>query len=275
MNLNTIKDGIRTLTQIGYKCLPCRVVLSDGKKAPSFGAGFGWTSKTGPEYLPARLAALGDRMNGCVVITGGGLLVVDLDRKLGHDPDGALRQAGISLPQQTPRARTPHGEHYYFRQPAGVVGTHANLYDGVDTRGSGGFVYCTPTDIKNYGTYQWLCSPDVPLADCPDTLVQHLRDIEQGNGSTTYNGHKRLNDLTPGQRAILDERLAQAQAEAVKEPGPGRDRSRYDFRLMCWAVSCGLSEQTIRALVQNVGGKFTARGDYFERTFNSVLHRAR
>jgi hypothetical protein len=277
-----IKTAIKELTQAGYTSLPCTVALIDGKKQPRFGMGYGWKDRTDPDHLAGRMQALGNNMNGCIIITGSelfpiDLLVIDLDRKPGRDPDGALRQAGIRLPESGPMVKTPRGQHYYFRFPAGLrSGTSAGLFrpdSGIDTRGNGGFVYAPPTSIKGYGGYQWINGPGNRLVEAPGGLIYALIEHErQVFDVPDRAGCKTIGQLSERQKTILFERYQQAKNEGEKDPG-NRDRSNYDYRLVCWAVDIGLAIEAIWQLVENIG-KFAERGRaYFESTLQRVLCR--
>jgi hypothetical protein len=278
--MKTIEEEIKRLAMVGYKALPCNVRLSpQGKKIPSFGTDIGWTNANEKQSIGVRMRALGGNPNGLLILTGETekLFVVDLDRKPGRDPDGALKRASILLPQNTPRVQTPHGEHYYLKYPSSLhSGTHAGLLgtgSGIDSRGTGGFVFAPPTSIKGYGVYRWIVDPETPLAEVPATLAAHLIQIESRTKDQPINlGFKTITQLSPKQRKILMERFQQAKEEGEKEPG-GRDRSHYDFRLACWAIAISLDKEELWNLVQDVS-KFREGGrGYFEMTYKNAFER--
>ena len=276
----SLKTEIRNLTQIGFIAVPVRITLSAaGKKVPFFGAGWGWSSRTEPKYLSARFKALGNSVNGIVVVTSN-VFVVDLDPKPGKDPAGALRRAGVQLPADTVRSRTPSGgEHFYFILPEGICGTHADLFEaksGVDSRGSGGFVYAPPSVVPGYGSYQWINAPwSTRLLNAPDAIITHIRELESRPKATISYSPKAIAALSLPQHEILKERFEQAKAEGHKEPEQGRDRSRADFRLVCWLVDCHVEKSEAWRICSSIG-KFKECGvDYFERTFQAALRRSK
>jgi len=72
--------------------------------------------------------------------------------------------------------------------------------------------------------------------------------------------------------AILTERYWQADAEG-KKPKGARNRSKTDFRLMCWLVDCGISRETAWDLCRSVGKYATNGQRYFETTYTNVIKR--
>jgi hypothetical protein len=277
INAMRFKTEIGNLTQIGFIAVPVRITLSAaGKKEPFFGAGWGWGSRTELKYLSARFKALGNSVNGIVVVTSN-VFVVDLDPKPGKNPAGALRRAGVQMPADTVRARTPSGgEHFYFRMPAGISGTHASLFErnsGIDSRGTGGFVYAPPSVVPGYGEYAWINAPwEVKLADAPVALIEYLREIEKQLLPRVAANGRSIDSLSEKQKEILFERWQQARIEGEKDPRiECRDRSRYDFRLVAWAIACKVRKEEIWNICRGIG-KFAERGfEYFESTYSRAM----
>lgn len=89
---------------------------------------------------------------GVGIVTGDGLVVIDLDVKNGVDGPGNwlefLRQNGIELEETPVRVRTRSGgTHLYYRVPEGVEyrTSAGTLAKGVDVRANGGFVVAPGT----------------------------------------------------------------------------------------------------------------------------------
>lgn len=81
--------------------------------------------------------------------------------------------------------------------------------------------------------------------------------------------------LSSRQFDILAERFFLAQAEGRKPKGGERNRSRTDFKLLCWVVDCRIDSECAWLICQNVG-KFAAHGkQYFELTLQAVLRRVK
>src|SRR5262245_64327499 len=123
------------------------------------------------------------------IVTGGGLLVVDVDPR--HDGDASLadlERVHGPLPD-TPRGRTGGGGlHVYFAVDQ-AVGNCTNLAPGIDLRGEGGYVVAPPSLHASGRRYVWElgASPDdVPLALAPRWLLEGLR--ERATGRLRANG---------------------------------------------------------------------------------------
>ena len=99
-----------------------------------------------------------------------GIVTGSISRLFVLDIDGAEGEKAIEkfhIPR-TPKVRTPHGCHYYFRwtdELDGCVTTRAGIFNKVDVRGDGGYVVF----------YGWSLAPTlVPLAAPPTWLVDAL-----------------------------------------------------------------------------------------------------
>jgi hypothetical protein len=114
------------------------------------------------------------------IVTGAGLLVVDIDPS--HDGDTSLadlERQYAPIPD-TPRGLTGGGGggvHYYFTIVQ-TVGNRVGLAPGIDVRGDGGYVVAPPSLHASGRRYAWElgASPnDVPLAPVPCWLLERLR----------------------------------------------------------------------------------------------------
>lgn len=100
-----------------------------------------------------------------------GCIVVDMD-----NPAAIGEAYELGLPE-TLMARTPRGMHAFFKHPGERVSNSAQLRDGIDLRGDGGYVVApgshyvpTAEDAakgKVEGWYEWI-NPGTPLADAPE-----------------------------------------------------------------------------------------------------------
>lgn len=110
------------------------------------------------------------------IVTGpiSGLLVVDLDGKEGKTTIEMLAAAGYRLPDGGPRVQTGSGgEHIYLKWPdkQALSGT-VRLLPGLDLRGNGNQVVAPPSLHASGRRYEWITSPEAPLQECPDWLLQ-------------------------------------------------------------------------------------------------------
>jgi hypothetical protein len=139
--------------EAGISVFPC---TADSKKRPLIR----WRNDSTTNA--AHIAALWSRWPGSLVgidLHKCGLVVFDADR---HDrcADGVgafadlVRKHGANL-SAVPITHTPsNGFHFYFRQPVRPLGNReGDLPDGINVRGSGGFVvapFCVRPDGKSY-----------------------------------------------------------------------------------------------------------------------------
>ena len=110
------------------------------------------------------------------IAAGNGLLVLDVDAK--HEGLTSLAQLEA---QHGPMPTTPTvatgggGKHYYFRQPEGSKATNrAGIAPGIDVRSDNGYVVAPPSLHASGRRYEWLVSPDTPLAEPPAWLMELL-----------------------------------------------------------------------------------------------------
>jgi Bifunctional DNA primase/polymerase, N-terminal len=153
--------------------------LRPGTKVPALGRGWQHRATRDPERIrwwwhrsPFNIG----------VLTGRGLLVVDLDApKVRHQPHGRLtllvlaRELDVHVPRGTRTVLTAGGgQHLYFRLPAGVVlpNTAGALGVHVDTRADGGYVV-GPGSVVMGRRYRLL--GEAPVAPVPVWLLDRLR----------------------------------------------------------------------------------------------------
>ncbi|MGB9866937.1 MAG: bifunctional DNA primase/polymerase [Bacillota bacterium] len=108
------------------------------------------------------------------VVTGAVSSLVVLDE---DGPEGQESLKGKLLPA-TPTVRTGRGLHRYFEYPGFWCKNFTRRLPGLDFRGDGGYVLAPPSLHPSGCRYQWadgLSPDDVPLAPCPDWLLELLR----------------------------------------------------------------------------------------------------
>ena len=118
----------------GYRVFPW-VLTKNGDKMPWER---GWQDKatTDPDAIRAWV---GGGYSGFGILTGAGLLAVDLDVK--HPPaDGVASFEGLGLELPSYAARTLTGGRHVFYRVDATVPNRVNLLPGVDLRGDGGYV---------------------------------------------------------------------------------------------------------------------------------------
>jgi hypothetical protein len=113
-----------------------------------------------------------------------GLIVVDVDPRLGGDRSLVELEAKHGPLPKTRRARTGGGgEHIYFRLPAGLVVKNDNrggLGAGLDIKAKGGYVLAPPSLHESGNRYAWIA--DVPAVEPPAWLIALITKAGNGNG---------------------------------------------------------------------------------------------
>jgi len=114
---------------------------------------------------------------GAAVATGkpSGLWVLDLD-SVEHD----LLSEEIPV---TVTTITHQGYHLYFKMPGiDIRNSASKLADGVDVRGTGGYVIVPPSPHPDGGKYRWLRAPwEQEVAETPDCILERLRNRDARN----------------------------------------------------------------------------------------------
>jgi hypothetical protein len=141
--------------------------------------------------------------------TGDGLVVID--------DDGPAAQAWLddqpTLPS-TLRVRTHRGWQWYFEVPEGVrTRNRAKIAPDMDVRGDGGYVVAPPSEHASGHIYAWE-DKDVPVAPCPDWLLELVREPEPVVRPLVV--PKVAGDITPYGRAALEGEL-----EKLRSAGEG------------------------------------------------------
>jgi hypothetical protein len=110
------------------------------------------------------------------IAAGNGLLVLDIDAKHGGLETLAKHEAQYGPMPTTPTVATGGGgKHYYLRLPEGMkAGNRAGIAPGIDVRSDGGYVVAPPSLHASGRRYEWIVSPDTPLAEPPAWLLELL-----------------------------------------------------------------------------------------------------
>jgi putative DNA primase/helicase len=146
--------------------------LRDNKKLPRVSA---WQNEATIDDTTIRAWWAQWPHAGVGIATGQGLVVLDVDNK--HDHDGTAALAALIADHDgewpdTFTVDTPSGgKHYYFYGPDTIRNSASKLGDGLDIRGTGGYVCAPPTTIDGR-TYR--VTRDVTPAPLPAWLLAKL-----------------------------------------------------------------------------------------------------
>jgi hypothetical protein len=148
-----------------------------------------------------------------VGVATGGIVALDIDPR--HDGDVSLKQLEEkhgALPTTWRALTGGGGEHIFFKPPANteVRNSTAVIGQGIDVRGSGGYVVGAGSRHISGRTYVWncdYCPDDVALAEMPDWLRRAT-----SASAATINKERVVNALTAdvpeGKRDITGAQLA-------------------------------------------------------------------
>ena len=189
------------------------------------------------------LAALFEQHPGCNVgvLTGAGLVVIDLDEKNGVSGGAALAELQARLGPLPPTARvsTPTGgSHLYYRCDAAIRNSAGKLGPGVDVRGEGGQVVAPPSRVPA-GEYEWGVARGMVERDflpaLPPRWVQALLDLQAERPAAPAQPAGRERIVTDEGREA-GKRRARAYLAAMPPAVSGRGGHGQTFDAACRAV---------------------------------------
>jgi hypothetical protein len=238
-----------------------------------------WTAPVTFEPLP----------NNIGIVTGNGLLVLDVDIKGGRPgvESHRLLVDDFELPESTFSTHTVSGgRHYFFQVPPGVkVKNSANvLAPGLDVRGDGGYVVAPGSTI---GGSVYRVANDDQIAIAPPWLVEQCQenDTKQLSPRTTQQGAVLTNN-SPGDVERAREWLSNDAEHAIE--GAGGDHTTYvticrvrdfgvgkdtalDLLLDVWNINCSppwsvddlqVKVENAYSYAQNAQGVLSPRADF-------------
>lgn len=159
---------------------------------------------------------------------GGGIIAVDFD---GEGAEQRLADAGVVMPADAPRARTPGGGIHVLLRVGGPVenrvkmlasaqlrpGTEKPLWQ-VDIRADGGYIAVAPSVHPDTGTeYEWERRPGGEIPDAPAALLAmigtHVANGKSATAAAPANGQPKwvsqaLGGVGEGQRDDVCAKLA-------------------------------------------------------------------
>ena len=132
----TLQTALKQAKQ--YPIFPC-----GPDKVPLVKTGFKAASQA-PAQITAWWREFPNALIGIPTGKASGMLVVDIDRKNGHDGLATLQANAWSIPLTRIQQTTSGGQHVFFQYPAGqsIRCSAGVLGDGIDIRAEGGYVIC-------------------------------------------------------------------------------------------------------------------------------------
>lgn len=190
-----------------------------------------------------------------------GAWVLDLDRHARED--GTMSDGHIWLEQmesihgplpKTAKARTANGgTHLFFRHVDGIR-NRAAIADGVDSRGTGGYV-CAPGSImadgRRYEWVDWEHDTMPEFADAPTWLVDMLKSKPAPASSATYTGTTQATGSNP---AYVDRAVNAELEQLASTPQGGRNAALNDASFTLGRLVGGghISESEARSSLESI-----------------------
>lgn len=121
----------------------------------------------------------------------GGLFVIDLDideekGKNGYEVLKDWQREHGELPE-TWQSITGRGGYHIFYKDASTIKNRANLYEGVDIRGDGGYIVAPPSVHPNGNRYEWELDPDsYKLADMNDLVFSFINPVKNSVQGSSF-----------------------------------------------------------------------------------------
>jgi len=196
------------------------------------------------------------------VVTGGGLIALDLDRGSGGLRSFARLTRGRDVPRTAEALTGDRGKHLLYRVPPGVAVRNAQgVLPGVDVRGERGLIAVEPSLHPKTGReYTWLVHPGQGIADAPSWLVEVLATA----GSWAPARKDRVRPGSPvrtnaaaragGGEALLAEMIARFPVDR-----PGR-RNDAMVRVLGSLLGRGYGEELAAAVTSAWWAYFSGRG---------------
>jgi hypothetical protein len=164
--LHSIRDG---------RCTCERAACDSPGKHPLL-AGWQTQATTGEQTIREWWQKWSDANVG--IVTGNGLLVLDVDPRHGGDETLAELETRYGPLPETLRTLTGGGGVHLFLTSDGPLPNRADFLPGLDVRGDGGFVVAPPSLHVTGRRYAWEIGAgpdDMPLAAAPDWLIDRVR----------------------------------------------------------------------------------------------------
>lgn len=239
------RDTALALAARGFAVFP----IAEGRKDRPLIKAWQRRASTDPQRLK-RWWARFPRANVGVAAGLSHLVVIDLDRKNGHDGPASwaalCREHGIHA--QTVTVRTPSGGlHLWYQAPLGTeLGPTAGLLgDGIDTRAGPGYVLVPPSSTSA-GHYTWGAGSHI--APLPDALRELLEADAQSPCTGTSDPHE-VHDLSRYVEQALRVEAIRVSGAPVGQRNHELNRAAFALGTLAgasWAeLETGLVENTL------------------------------
>jgi hypothetical protein len=205
---------------------------------------------------------------GIGIVTGSksGLVVVDLDVKNAKDGPGNwdryLQSKDVYLPETVTVRTRSGGQHRYYRVPEGADYTNSagTVAEGVDVRGTGGYVVAPPTPGYEFITeLDGAMLPELPVGVLPEkrmpATAQPRNKRSREYAFAAFSGG--LDDLAAAAEGERNDTLNRVAYSAAQSVADGLlDEATVRGLLRVRGLEAGLSESEVRSTMDSAFSKF-------------------
>lgn len=187
---------------------------------------------------------------GCITGSISNKLVLDIDGAQGF---AATKEMDFGITRVVKTARGKQ-YHYQWQGPGSYKTTLAGVLPEVDVRGEGGYVKLPPSKFSGgLGRYEWINGLDVPLAECPQWLIELMSSKQRNKLDIRESGEswlkEKLDSIAPdshNRNAILTSIAGRLRKEGWNEKDmylllePHAERVSFEkaeLRTICNSVS--------------------------------------
>lgn len=223
--MTTALAGAIEMAAAGFPVFPLKPGTKDGFLSPS------WKAQATTD--PGRIQALAAKHPGCNWgARCSGHMVLDVDVTNGKQGEASLLVVDLEhgLPVTRTHRSARGGLHMFLRMPAGLEASNrsAPLGDGIDVRGSGGFVLCPGSTFDGH---PYTVESAAPVAEAPASLVALLRAPDAAKGREVPPEHMDHPAAIAGALDWLQRRPVASEGER------GSSVYRAAARLRDWGLS--------------------------------------
>lgn len=248
--------------RLGFSVIPCVPPTKDSEGRDKKQPRISWIEfqkrKASEDEIKGWFKKYPDSRIGIVTGQISNLFIVDCD-----DEDAHIKFESEILPESviTPKAKSPHGYHYYFKHKDGLRNKTKMQGMGLDTRGEGGFIMAPPNPGLNGDAYAWLQGLDpwtVTLAEVPASIETVLLESSTTYGNSIDIPNNNLNTLEKDKN--LNIKIANGvpeegdQARNILDFSKG-SRAQTIFHIANCLVKGGMPTAEIQQLLIIIGQK--------------------
>lgn len=187
-----------------------------------------------------------------MIVTGKGLVIIDCDYKPDKKINGLenlekyLKENNIAWPETLSVTTGGGGKHFYFKTDKCIT-NKVDFQDlsGIDVRGDGGGVIAPPSTHNSGNKYVW--DNDFDIAPLPKEIEYLLFNYYNESNGTKKESTK----TNKGEKSSTSKKKIEEKPYKELKKIPEGSRNDTLFRLACKVINCGVSKESLMALVKS------------------------